>query len=68
MTLVDTGYFRLQGIKVVKATVSGVFEDLKLAEIANRAESGQLQFWSEPSEIFNRRSSNTQETVVFTIP
>ena len=54
------------GIKVhiVKATVSGVFE----AETANRAESGQLQFWSEPFEILNLRSSNTPETVAFAIP
>ena len=47
----------------MKSTVSGVFQDLKLkisegsdqnlAETANRAESGQLQFWSEPSEILN---------------
>ena len=58
---------RYQGI--LKATVSGVFEDLKFrisegmdqnwscpessfAETANRADSGQLQFWSEPSENF----------------
>ena len=46
----------------LKATVSGVFEDLKFkisegsdqnlavsVETANRAESGQLQFWSGPS-------------------
>ena len=32
------------------------------------ADSGQLQFWSEPSEILNLRSSNTQETVDFTPP
>ena len=32
-------------------------------ETANRAESGQLQFWSKPSEILNLRSSNTLETV-----
>ena len=31
-------------------------------------DSGQLQFWSEPSEILNLRSSNTQESVAFTIP
>ena len=40
-------------------------------ETANRAESRQLQFWSEqsePSEILNLRSSNTLETVAFTIP
>ena len=50
---------------IVKATVSGVFE---VAETANRADSGQLQFWSEPSQILNLRSSNTSETVAFTIP
>ena len=32
------------------------------------ADSGQLQFWSEPSEILNLRSSNTPETIAFTIP
>ena len=41
---------------------------LSLAETANRADSGQLQFWSEPSEILNVRSSSTPETVAFTIP
>ena len=51
----------------MKATVFGVFEDL-IAETTNRAESGQLQFWSEPSEILNLRSSNTPKTVAFTIP
>ena len=45
----------------MKATVSGV-----LAETANRAESGQLQFRFESSEIFNLRSSNTPGTVDFT--
>ena len=40
----------------------------KQAETANRADSGQLQFWSEPSEISKLRSSNTPETVAFTIP
>ena len=50
----------------MKATVSGVFEDLKfeisegsVAEAANRADSGQLQ-------ILNVRSSSTPETVAFT--
>ena len=41
--------------------------DLKskiLAETANRADPGQLQLWSEPSEIVNLRSSNTPETVL----
>ena len=57
---------RYQGI--FKSTISGVFEDLSLAETANSAESGQLQFWSEPSEILNLRSPNTQETVAFNIP
>ena len=45
---------------ILKATVS--------AETANRAESGQPQFWSEPSEILNLGSSNTPKTVAFTIP
>ena len=72
----DSGDFqtsRYQGI--VKATASGVFEDLKfkivgclsLAETANRADSRQLQFWSEPSEILNLRSSNTPETGLVSI-
>ena len=34
---------------------------------ANRADTGQLQFWSEPS-VLNLWSSNTPETVAFTIP
>ena len=37
-------------------------------ETAHRADSEQLQFWSEPSEILNVRSSSTPETVAFTIP
>ena len=37
-------------------------------QTANMADSGKLQFWSEPSEILNLRSSNTPETVAFTIP
>ena len=68
------------GIKVYWRLVSRVFEDLKFKisegsdqnwscpETANRADSGQLQFWSEPSEILNVRSSRTPETVAFTIP
>ena len=45
---------------ILKATVSGVFQDLKF-EISegldqNWAELGQLQFWSELSEILNLRS------------
>ena len=41
---------------------------VSLAETANRADLGQLQFWSKPSEILNLRSSNTAETVAFNIP
>ena len=33
-----------------------------------RAESGKKQFWSEPSEILNLRSSTTPETVAFKPP
>ena len=53
---------------IVKATVSGVFEDLKFKISEDRAEPGQLQFWYEPSEILNLRSSSAPETVAFTIP
>ena len=63
-TLGDSGDFqtsRYQGIE--KATVCRV-----LAETANWADSGQLQFWSEPTEILNIRSSSTPENVAFTIP
>ena len=35
------------------------------AETAKRADSGQLQFWSEPSEILNLRSLSTPEPVAF---
>ena len=61
----------------MKETISGEFEDLKfkisegclsLAETANRADSGQVQIWSEPSEILNVRFSSTTEPVAFTIP
>ena len=57
----------------MKSTVSLVFEDLefKISEgyeqnwcfpDANWAQSGKHQFWSEPSEILNLRSSTTPET------
>ena len=62
----------------MKATISYGLQDLKfkisegsdqsLAETANQADSGQLQFWSESSEILNLRSPNTPKTVAFTIP
>ena len=41
---------------------------IRLAETANRADPGQLQFWFEPSEILKLRSSNTPETVAFNMP
>ena len=41
---------------------------LSLAETASWAGSGKHQFWSEPSEILNLRSSTTPETVAFTPP
>ena len=53
---------RYQGI--VKATVSGVNEDLKF-KISEG--SGQLQFWSEPSEMLNLTFPNTQKTLAFNI-
>ena len=39
----DTEFFRLQGIKVLKATVSGVFEDLKF-----KISEGSDKNWSCP--------------------
>ena len=60
-------FFRLQCIKVYWRLQ--FLEYLRsLAETANRAESGQLQFWSEPSEILILRASNTPEPVTFNIP
>ena len=43
-------------------------DSLSLAETANWAQSGKHQFWSEPSEILNLRSSITAEDVAFTPP
>ena len=58
----------------MKATVSGVLEDLKFknsegsdkTETATWAVSGKHQFWLQLSDTLNLRSSNTQETVDFT--
>ena len=47
----------------MKATVSGVFEDLKF-----KISEGYDQNWSERSEILNLRSSTTPETVAITPP
>ena len=47
----------------VKSTVSRVFEDLKFKIL-----EGSDQFWSQPSEILNIRSSTIPETVDFTPP
>ena len=66
----------------MKATVFGVFEDLKFkisegsdqnrsfpeSALLTVSDSEQLQFWSEPSEILNVRSSSTAEPVAYTIP
>ena len=49
--------YRTLNLKFQKARTS-------LAETASWADSGQLQFWSEPSEILNSRSSNTPKTLV----
>ena len=70
----ESGFFRLSGIKVLwRLQFLEYFRTLSLkfqkarTKTANRADSGQLQFWSKPSEILNVRSS-TPETVAFTIP
>ena len=56
------GYLRTLSLKFQKARTNFSF-----AETATWADSGQLQFWSEPSEILNLRSPNTQKTVAFNI-
>ena len=61
------GYLRTLSLKFQKARTK-IEVVLSLAETANRADSGQLQFWSEPSEILNVRSPSTPETVALTIP
>ena len=53
---------------VSPSLVSRFCEGYSLVETASWADSGQLQFWCEPSEILNLRSSYTPETVAFTIP
>ena len=63
-SLADSGFFKnflYQG--GVRATVSWVFEDLKF-----KISEGYDQFWSEPSEVLNLRSSTTPETVASTPP
>ena len=59
---ISEGYKQIEVVLALPCWLS------QLAETANRAEPGQLQFWSEPSEILNLRSSNTPETVAFTPP
>ena len=81
-TVADSGFLKkklYQGC--VKSTVSWVFEDLKFKNsegynlnwcFPDSARlgvlSGKHQFWSEPSEILNLRSSTTLETVAFVPP
>ena len=64
------GVFEDLKFKILEA--SDQTESAQLAvsatETASRADSGQLQFWSEPSEILNVRSLRTPQTVAFTIP
>ena len=62
--LVDSGVFKYvlyQG--GVRSTVSWVFEDLNF-----KFSDGYDQIFSEPSEIFNLKSSTIPETVAFTPP
>ena len=69
-TVWQYGLWSFQGrdTKLERFLAKNQLKSSSLAETANRAESGQLQFWSEPSEILNLRSSSTPETVAFTIP
>ena len=62
--LADSGVFKnvlYQG--GVRSTVSWVFEDLNF-----KFSDGYDQIFSEPSEIFNLKSSTIPETVAFTPP
>ena len=65
-------YIRVRHIfldfKVSRYIEGHSFWSIWYTETATRADSGQLQFWSEPSEILNLRSQNTPETVAFNIP
>ena len=54
----------------MKSTVSGVFEDLKFIIQETRSKIpvsalwlSQLNFWYQPSEILNLKSTNTNETL-----
>ena len=60
--------YRVTQPKNTPAIFQQIGPNQQKTETANRAESGQLQFWSKPSEILNLRSSNIPETVAFTIP
>ena len=56
----------------MKATVFGVLEDLtfRISEGSdqNWADSGQLQFWSQPSEILNVKQSPESSNVLYCTP
>ena len=62
-------YQRMLGLKFQKARTKLKFSCLcpigclSLVETANRAETGKIQFWSQPSEILDLKSSNTNETL-----
>ena len=73
LTLADSGSFKnFLYPGGVKSTVSWVFEDLKFKNSEGYDQNwcfpDSAQFWSEPSEILNLRSSTTQEIVAFTPP
>ena len=60
----DSVFFQTSSYQgIVKATVSGVFEDFKF-----KISEGSNQNWSKPIETLNLRSSHNPETVDFTPP
>ena len=71
-TLGDSGFFRLQGIKVLWRLQFWEYLrtlSLKFQKALTKIEVVlSLPCWSEPSEILNVRSSSTLEPVAFTIP
>ena len=57
-----------QKFDAIRNTLLTKFNDPSIFCAQKEGDSGQVQFWSEPSEILNLRSSNTPEAVAFTIP
>ena len=60
------GFGDLVGVDIAPVSKKTAVK-FKISETASWSDSGQLQFWSESSEILNIRSSNNPETVLVSI-